>query len=219
MNKVSSVTALYKRCPGRSNINYVWQHSPTVDNRINPSSSNIIDCFVITNGYYKSMINWIKGSLATKPSQPLPHELRAAYSSLMNKKMISDELVIKSGKLKILFGSQASADLQAKFIIIKSNNAYYNDNQIKSIIVSSVYEFFDINLWNFGDTFNFTELSTYIHNKLNSNVSSVLIRPKNDLQHFGELFQVFSMEDEILIPSITVDDIEIVPYLAASYLS
>lgn len=219
LNKVSLENALYKRCSGRSNINYIWQHSPTVDNRINPSSSNIIDCFVITNGYYKSMMNWIKGSLTTKPIQPLPHELRAAYSSLMNKKMISDELVIKSGKLKILFGSQASSDLQAKFIIIKSNNAYYNDNQIKSIIVSSVYEFFDINLWNFGDTFNFTELSTYIHNKLNSNVSSVLIRPKNDLQHFGELFQVFSMEDEILVPSITVDDIEIVPYLAASYLS
>jgi hypothetical protein len=219
LTSVTSDKSLYKRYSGRSNLNYVWQHTPTSDNRINPSTSNIIDCFVITNGYYKSMMNWIKGSLNTKPVMPLPHELRASYSTLMNKKMISDEMVIKSGKLKILFGSQASSELQAKFIIVKSNSAYYNDNQIKSIIVSSVYEFFDINLWNFGDTFNFTELSTYIHNKLNTNVSSVLIRPKNDSQHFGELFQVFSMEDEILVPSITVDDIEIVPYLAASYLS
>ena len=219
LNNVSPDKALYKRCSGRSNINYVWQHSPTSENRINPSSSNIIDCFVITNGYYKGMMSWIKGALTTEPSQPLPHELRAAYGTLMNKKMISDELVLKSGKLKILFGSHASSELQAKFLIVKSNNAYYNDNQIKSIIVSSVYEFFDINLWNFGDTFNFTELSAYIHNKLNSNVSSVLIRPKNDSQRFGELFQVFSMEDEIFVPSITVDDIEIVPYLAASYLS
>jgi len=219
LNNILPTKALYKRSPGRSNINYVWQHSPTSDNRINPSSSNIIDCFIITSGYYKSMLQWIKGSLVTKPTPPLPHELRASYRNLMNKKMISDELVLKSGKLKILFGSHASSELQAKFIIIKSNNAYYNDNQIKSIIVSSIYEFFDINLWNFGDTFNFTELSTFIHNKLNSNVSSVLIRPKNDSQHFGELFQVFAMEDEIFIPSITVDDIEIVPYLAASYLS
>jgi hypothetical protein len=218
LNNTPESKALYKRSIGRSDLNFVWQHSPTASNRINPSTTNIIDCFVITSGYYKSMIDWVKGTTLSPPVQPLPHELRSAYSTLMNKKMISDELVIKSGKLKILFGKHAAPDLQAKFIIIKSNNAYYNDNQIKSIIVTAVYEFFDINFWNFGDTFNFTELSTHIHNKLSSNINSVVIRPKDGSQKFGELFQVFSMEDEILIPSINIDDIEIVPYLAASYL-
>ena len=39
---------IYDRKSGRYGLHYLWKHKPIVSNRINPSSSNIIDCYIIT---------------------------------------------------------------------------------------------------------------------------------------------------------------------------
>lgn len=207
--------ALYTRKQGRSGLNFLWQHTPTDNMKINPSCSNIIDCFIITRGYYQSTMNWING-IGSKPAKPLPHELRASYNKLITNKMISDEMIIKSGELKVIFGKYAAQELQAKFLVVKSPFATFTDNQIKSSIVTLIYEFFNIRDWDFGNTFNFTELSTYVHNSLNGNISSFVIKPKSEFNHFGNLFQIFTMEHEILVPSIDMEDIEMVQYLTST---
>lgn len=203
----------YIRKEGRSNLNFLWQHTPTADTRINPSTSNIIDCFIITNGYYESVLAWVQGTSNIKPVKPTPYELSNTYGKLIQNKMISDELVLSSGEFKIIFGKYASPELQATVVVVKSDTSTLTDNQIKTQIVSEVYAYFDINYCNFGDTFNFTALSAHLHNQLSSNVNSIVIKPKNT--QFGGLFQIHALENEIIIPAITLDDIEIVSYLTS----
>lgn len=198
---------------GRKDLNFIWKHTAPNDYKINPSTSNIIDCFIITHGYYNNMMDWIRGIIPNKPVQPLPHELRTAYSTLMNHKMISDEMIIRSGDLKILFGKHAEKHLQAKFLVVKSSDTHLTESQIKSYIVEMIYDYFNINDWNYGQTFNFTELSSYIHVKMSGNIDSIVIKPLFVNHKFGELFQIMAMEHEILIPSVSINDIEIVENL------
>jgi hypothetical protein len=198
----------YTRKPGRTNLSYVWKHMTPLANRINPSTTNIIDSFIITKGYYDSMISWLSGATPNRPAKPSQLELSTSYNYLTGNKMISDELIIRSGEFKVVFGSKADTKLQAKFIVVKSPLATYTDIQIKSAIITAVNEFFNITYWNFGDTFNFTELSTSIHNSMSSQISSIVIVPKESLNHFGTLFQISAEENEILIPHISIDDIE-----------
>ena len=74
-------------------------------------------------------------------------------------------------------------------------------------------EYFDINKWEFGETFYFTELASYIHSKLPVDIDSVVFVPKYKNHLFGDLLQVVAKEDEIIQPSISVSDIEIVESL------
>lgn len=198
----------YTRKSGRTNLSYVWKHTTPLANRINPSTTNIIDSFIITKGYYDSMVKWINGTITNRPDKPTPLELSTAYKYLTGNKMISDELIIRSGDFKVIFGDKADPKLQAKFVVVKSPNVTYTDIQIKSAIISAINDFFNITYWNFGDTFNFTELSTAIHNVLSSQISSIVIVPKESLNHFGLFFQINAEDNEILIPHVSIDDIE-----------
>jgi hypothetical protein len=198
----------YTRKPGRTNLSYVWKHTTPLANRINPSTTNIIDSFIITKGYYDNITKWTNGTIPNRPAKPTQLELSTAYNYLTGNKMISDELIIRSGEFKVLFGSKADPKLQAKFVIVKSPSVTYTDIQIKSAVINAIKDFFDITYWNFGDTFNFTELSTSIHNVLSAQISSIVIIPKESLNHFGSLFQIGAEENEILIPHVSIDDIE-----------
>ena len=115
-----------------------------------------------------------------------------------------------SGLFKVLFGQFAPTDLRATFKVVRDPNGILTDNQIKVTIVDAIKAFFDINLWEFGETFYFTELSAHIHNTLPTEVDSVVLVPTQSSNQFGDLFQVYSREDEIFQPSISVSDIEII---------
>ena len=52
------------------------------------------------------------------------------------------------------------------------------DNDIKARVIRAINQFFSIDNWDFGDTFYFTELSTYIMNQLMPYVNLVLIVPR-----------------------------------------
>ena len=66
------------------------------------------------------------------------------------------------------------------------------------------------NNWQFGETFFFTELSTFIHQQLGSAIGSIVILPRNTSGVFGELFEVKAMPNELFISTATVNDIEII---------
>jgi hypothetical protein len=209
----------YDRKSGRINLSYLWKHVSMGSNRINPSTSNIIDTFIITKGYYDSMHNWVAGNQQNRPIKPTPLDLKTAYGYLTGSKMVSDELILRSGEFKILFGAKSDPRLQAKFVVVRSPNSTLTDIQIKIAIIDEINSFFDINSWNFGESFNFTELATSVHNILSDQIASFVIVPKEKLNLFGNLFQINAEDHEILIPHVTVDDIEFATSLTPTVLN
>ena len=133
--------------------------------------------------------------------------------------MISDTVIMHSGNVKVLFGAKADTELQATIKVIRSADRSLSNNQIKSAVVDAVRDFFDISLWEFGETFYFSELSAYIHSQLPSALDSVVLVPTLNTNQFGDLYQVASREDEILQVDFTVDQVEIVESLDATTLN
>lgn len=201
---------LWKRQLGRDGLNFAWFHYSPRYYLVDPAPSNIIDSFIITKGYYTSMKRWLEDPLATQPDLPTPLDLRTSYSYLLDNKMISDTVILHPGKIKLLFGSKAISELQATFSVIRSPNGILTDNQVKTQIVATIRNFFDITSWEFGETFFFTELAAAIHSDLPTEISSVVLVPSAVNHQFGELFEVSAREDEVLYPDVTVDNITIV---------
>jgi hypothetical protein len=80
-------------------------------------------------------------------------------------------------------------------------------------------EFFALNNFDFGDTFYFTELATFIHNQLAPDLLTVVIVPNQSEQVFGSLFQISGASDEIFISGATVDDVVIIDAIGANQLA
>jgi len=187
-------------------------------NLVDPATTNIHDMFVITRPYYSQYSKWVTGDVSVKPTAPTPQELRTSYSELLQNKMLSDTVILHPGKLKLLLGSKASPELQAKIKIIRSKNRTLTDNQIKIRVVNIVRDFFNVEQWSFGEQFLFSELSAKIQTELPSEISSTVLVPTSPTHVFGDLYQVYATEDEILQVDIAVADIEIVDSYNASNL-
>ena len=72
--------------------------------------------------------------------------------------------------------------------------------------------------WEFGDTFYFTELSTYVMNALAPDISTFVIVPNAGSQTFGSLYEIRSENDEIFISGAKVTDVQIIDAITASNL-
>lgn len=204
------VNRLYKREEGRYPLNFAWFHyTPRLD-LIDPAASNIIDMFIVTVSYYTAMRDWLLNRISAEPTAPTPLELRTSYSSLLDNKMISDTVVLHSGKFKILFGSKAIPQLRCSFKVIRPEFSNLTDNQVKVKIIEVINNFFDIDQWDFGESFFFTEMAAAIHVELGTEIDSIVLVPTYAQNQFGDMFQVQSREDEIFIAHVTTSDIEIV---------
>lgn len=206
-------TLLWRRLPGRSGLNFSWMHRSPRYHLVDPSATNVIDMFIIPKGYYLSVKRWLEDSQSRKPDAPTPLDLRTTYNYLLDNKMISDTVVLHPGNIKLLFGSRAPTSLQATFKIIKSPNSTMTDNQIKTNVIAAIRNFFDISMWEFGETFYFTELSAAIHTALPNDISSVILVPANPQSIFGTMFQVIAREDEIFMADVTPDQITLISSL------
>lgn len=199
----------WMRYRGRGDINFAWFHRTPRYDLVDPSTTNIHDMFIISSGYYAALKNWIDGTGA-KPSLPTPIQLKTDYAELLNSKMLSDTVILHPGKFRILFGDKSESSYQAKFRVIRTSNRSKTDNEIKVQIVSTIKSFFNIDYWEFGETFYFTELAAQIHAELPNDIASIVLVPLHPEEVFGDLFMVSVKEDELLLPDISVDDIEIV---------
>jgi hypothetical protein len=174
----------------------------------------------MTKSYDNELRNWLrKNQSGTKPSAPTINDLNNQYGiSLDNVKSISDQVIFNPGQYKLLFGPGAEANLQATFKVVKNPNTNASDNQLKSNLIQAINNYFSLGLWDFGDTFYFTELAAYLHNQLAPDVLSVVIVPAESSSGFGSLFQVRSEDNEILISSATVDNVEVITSITAEKL-
>jgi hypothetical protein len=207
----------YSAVVGRRNLKFQYIHNASVDRRIDPSSSNIIDIFLLIRSYDESYRIYLAGGTDIQPVAPTSEALRTTFGSALSSiKSISDDIIYHPVKYKILFGAKADPTLQAIFKVVKNQNLSINDNDLKVRIISAINNFFDINNWDFGDRFYMGELTTYILNTVAPDLANIVIIPRQSSQAFGSLFEIQSNPDEILISAATVDDIEIVSAITAS---
>ena len=136
-----------------------------------------------------------------------------------NYKSVSDAIIYSSATFKPLFGAKASPELQATFKVVKNSNVVVTDSEIRSRILSNINQFFATVNWDFGETFYFTELATYIQQNMTPYVSSILIVPNSTNQVYGSLQQITSLPNEILISAATVDNIEIISAITSAQLN
>jgi hypothetical protein len=201
---------LFKREYGRYPLNFAWFYTTPRLHLVDPAPSNIIDMFVITRAYYQGLQRWLENKTDTKPTPPTPLDLRTAYAELLDSRMISDTVVLQTGQIKILFGPRAIPELQASFKVIRPTITSLTDNEVKVKIVQTMRTYFDLNYWNFGETFFFTELSAAIHNDLGPEINSIVLVPSYVTNQFGDLFQVQSRENELFAIDISTSNIEII---------
>jgi hypothetical protein len=211
-------TDQYFARPGRSNLNFQYVHNSGNERRIDPSKSNIMDIYVLTTGYDTQIRSWLAGNLSSEPLAPTSYSLEQNYSSYLEPiKAISDEIIFHSVKYKVLFGSKASSSLQAKFKAVRNSDRPTTINDLKTRILAAINEFFALENWEFGQSFYFSELSTYIMNQLSPDITNFVITPKS-VGSFGSLYEVAAQSSEIFISGAGITDIEIIDAITASQL-
>ena len=213
------LTTDYRARLGRDDIKFRYIHAADANSRIDPSASNIIDLYLLTKAYDTSFRLWLIEQAGAKPLPPSSDQLYIQYGSALNQiKSLSDELIYHPVKYKILFGSEATDDLKAKFKIVKNPDAVLNDNDIKARVIAYITQYFALENWEFGETFHFSELASYVMNKMAPDLVTFVIVPFQESQTFGSLYEIKSESDEIFISGATVDDIDIIDAVTASRL-
>lgn len=209
----------YSAYIGRDNIKFQYVHASDENSRIDPSSSNIIDLYLLTKQYDTSFRQFITGVADNQPLPSSSDQLFRNYGSEINKiKSISDELIYHPVKYKILFGSKSAPNLQAVFKIVKNKDRVVNDNDLKSRIIESINKFFALDNWEFGETFYWSELSAAIMKDVAPDLHSIVLVPRDGTSNFGSLFEIKSESDEIFISSATVNDVEVISSITAERL-
>jgi hypothetical protein len=210
----------YRVFSGRDKIRFQYIHNADYESRIDPGLTNIIDLFVLTKQYDINFRQWLNGSLSIEPLPLSTDGLSNIMSVELNKiKTVSDEVIYHPVKYKVLFGSKANTDVQATFKVIKNSEVVISDNDVKSKVLSAITEFFNLENWEFGDNFYFSELSAYVMKELSPNIVNFVIVPKQDSLKFGSLFEIRSEKDQIFINGSSIDDIEIISAITATKIN
>lgn len=206
----NNVSGNYVRKLGRADLDFLWQHFTPDDHLTDPSTSNIIDVYVLTRGYYAGVQNFLTGIDPVIPTPPSSLELRNTYRDLIESKMISDTVVMHSGRVKLIFGAQAEPELRVSFRIVRSESAKLTGDQIRSKVLDLINQYFSINNWDFGQDFYATELLAVLQSKMPTEIASAVLVPVFPTNYFGDLFFLRSAPDEVFVSCAALGDIEII---------
>jgi hypothetical protein len=214
-----SNAASYFAYPGRDTIKFHYLHNSGQTSRIDPSKSNIIDVYLLTSDYDSSFRSWLYSGTGSAPLPPTSAALENNYSAKLEAiKTISDEMIFQPVSYNILFGSQASINLQATFKAVKNSSRTTSDNDIKARILTTINDFFALENWDFGQSFYFSELSAYVMNVMTPDITNFIIVSKSG-NNFGSLYEVTCGSNEIFISGATVSDIEVIDAVTATQLN
>jgi hypothetical protein len=218
-NRTRTQVFNYKAYEGRGGLKFQYVHASDENARIDPSSSNIMDTYLLTKTYDTNYRQYLAGTLETEPLPQSSDQLYRNYGTDINKiKSISDEVIYHPVKFKVLFGKKAKPGLQATMKVVKNSARVVNDQDIKTQVIEATNRFFALENWEFGDTFYWSELSAYIMQQLAPNLNSIVLVPDSATDTFGSLFEVRSENDEIFISGATVDNVEIITAITADRL-
>jgi hypothetical protein len=210
----------YSMKPGRQGLQFQYRHNSNNTTRIDPATTNIIDLYVVTQAYYTAYQNWIQDSTDTvpMPMRPTINDLNQEYGKIQDYKMLSDSVVMNSVVFKPLFGAKAAPALRATVKVIKNSSTNASESEIRSATLTAMNAYFNINNWNFGDTFYFSELSAYLHAEMGELISSAVLVPNDPTMHFGDLYEIKCAPYEIFANAATANDIVVVAALTPAEL-
>lgn len=212
-------TTDYLAYKGRDGLRFQYVHNADDRSRIDPSSSNLIDLYVLTKNYDTLYRQYLQDAISTQPLPPSSDQLFSSYGAELSQiKSISDEVIYHPVKYKPLFGRKADSNLQAVFKVVKNSDLVLNDNDIKTRVIDAVNQFFSLENWEFGETFYFSELSAYVMQTMSPDITTFVLVPVQTTQSFGSLYEIKCESDEIFINSATVDNISIIDSVTASKL-
>lgn len=205
---------------GRQGLSFQYKHNSNNTTRINPATTNIIDLYVVTQSYYTDYSNWLKDTTNSlvEPDKPTINELNVMFDKLQSYKMISDSIILNSVIFKPLFGPKADPALRATVKVIKAQGTNSSDSEIRSAALATMNSYFDINNWDFGDVFYFSELSAFLHSEIGQMVSSVVLVPDDLSKSFGDLYEINAAPYEIFVNAITANDIVVINSLTPTEL-
>ena len=210
----------YSMKSGRQALAFQYRHNSNNTTRIDPATTNIIDLYLVTQSYYTAYRNWIQDTTNTivKPNIPTINELNQAYNKVQDYKMLSDSVIMNSVIFKPLFGPKADPALRATIKVIKATSTSASDSEIRSATLTAMNTYFDVNNWNFGDTFYFSELSAYLHANIGELVSSVVLVPNAPTMSFGDLYEIKASPYEIFVNAATANDVVVIAALTSAEL-
>jgi hypothetical protein len=205
---------------GRQNLLFQYRHNSPLTNRIDPGTTNIIDVYVVTNEYYTSYQNYIRDTTGTvaEPAVPTIDYLTTTYGGLQEFKMISDSVILNSVDFQPLFGAKADPTLRATIKVIRAANSVASTSEIKNLVVQNLNNYFSLEVFDFGDTFYFSELAAYLHDNMAGIISSVVLVPLNPSQSFGDLYEIRCAPNQIFVNAATVVNVEVITALTSSNL-
>ena len=79
------LTTEYRAFTGRDKLKFQYIHAADDDNRIDPSSSNIIDTYLLTKEYDSAFRDFLDGTVVNKPLPPSSDNLFNNYGAEINK--------------------------------------------------------------------------------------------------------------------------------------
>ena len=210
----------YSMKPGRQGLQFQYRHNSNNTTRIDPATTNIIDLYVVKQAYYTEYQNWIQDTTGTvpMPTRPTINDLTTEYSKVQDYKMLTDTAILNSVVFKPLFGAKAAAALRGTIKVIKNSATNASDSEIRSATLTSMNNYFNINNWDFGDTFYFSELSAYIHNQIGEYVSSCVLVPNDPTMKFGDLYEIKCLPYEIFVNAATSNDVLVIAALTPAEL-
>ena len=132
--------------------------------------------------------------------------------------MLSDAVILNSAVFKPLFGPKANPALQATIKVVPASNTSSSNNEIVSAVLTAMNNYFDINNWNFGATFYFSELSAYLHAECGELISAAVLVPNDPSKPFGYLYEISCLPYEIFANAAVADTIVVVPALTPTEL-
>jgi hypothetical protein len=219
-NPTLTVSNQYQAKIGRQDLYFQYRHNSPLTSRIDPGSTNIIDIYIVTNAYYTAYINWLQDVTGTvaEPTPPTINDLTTAYQGLQEYKMISDNMILNSVDFQPLFGQKADQALRATIKVIRAAGSTASVSTIKNLVMANMNAYFNLENWNFGDTFYFSELAAYIHQNIGDVVSSVVLVPLSTQKSFGDLYEIRSAPNQIFVNGATVNDVEVITALTSTNL-
>jgi hypothetical protein len=208
----------YYAYSGRDGLKFQYTHNSGEDRRIDPSKSNIIDVYLLTSDYDLNFRTWLTSGTGSEPLAPTSSSLEQNYSSKLEPiKTISDEIIFQPVKYKVLFGNKASGNLQGIFKAVRNPARPTSDNDLRSRILMAIEDFFNLQNWDFGQSFYFSELSTYVMNIMSPDITNFIIVPTAS-NSFGSLYEIACQSNELFINGASANDIEIIDAVTSSQL-
>jgi hypothetical protein len=205
---------------GRGKLKFQYQHNAGEERRLDPSKSNIIDVYLLSSAFDTAYRAWLSaGSNGAEPTPPSSNSLEEQYAPLLEPiKSVSDTIVYHNAKYKVLFGKTAPVQLQGTFKAVQSPTSTLSTNQIATGVLTAIDQFFAVENWEFGQTFNFGELATYVINTMTPDITNFVLVPKTNVV-FGSLFEISCQSNEIFVSGASINDIEVISALTASQIN